>query len=62
MNILDEFFPEAGAFYVMDPGYLDFARLFVFRLCSAFFIVRTKLSRLQSDIMMMLEDCLVAPL
>jgi hypothetical protein len=46
----------------MDQGYLDFARLFVFTLCSAFFIIRTKLSRLQSDIMMMLEDCLVAPL
>jgi len=38
VNILD----EAGAFYVMDRGYLDFARLFVFTLCSAFFIIRTK--------------------
>jgi len=26
----------------MDRGYLDFARLFVFTLCSAFFIIRTK--------------------
>src|SRR5499427_3041156 len=42
VNILDEFLPEAGAFYVMDRGYLDFARLFVFTLCSAFFVVRTK--------------------
>jgi hypothetical protein len=42
VNILDEFLPEAGAFYVMDRGYLDFARLFVFTLCSAFFIIRTK--------------------
>jgi len=42
VNILDEFIPEAGAFYVMDRGYLDFARLFVFTLCSAFFIIRTK--------------------
>ena len=42
VNILDEFFPEAGAFYVMDRGYIDFARLFVFTLCSAFFVVRTK--------------------
>ena len=24
MNILNEFFPEAGAFYVMDRGYIDF--------------------------------------
>ncbi len=42
VNILDEFLPEAGAFYVMDRGYIDFARLFVFPLCSAFFVVRTK--------------------
>jgi len=42
VNILDEFLPEAGAFYVMDRGYIDFARLFVFTLCSAFFVVRTK--------------------
>lgn len=42
VNILDEFIPEAGAFYVMDRGYIDFARLFVFTLCSAFFVVRTK--------------------
>jgi hypothetical protein len=42
VNILDEFIPEAGAFYVMDRGYLDFARLFVFTLCSAFFVIRTK--------------------
>ena len=34
--------PEAGAFYVMDRGYVDFRRLFVFTLCSAFFVVRTK--------------------
>jgi hypothetical protein len=42
VKILDEFFPEAGAFYVMDRGYIDFERLFVFVLCSAFFVVRTK--------------------
>jgi hypothetical protein len=42
VNILDEFFPEAGAFYVMDRGYIDFERLFVFTLWSAFFVVRTK--------------------
>ena len=42
VNILDEFFPEAGAFYVMDRAYIDFQRLFVFTLCSAFFVVRTK--------------------
>jgi hypothetical protein len=42
VNMLDEMIPEAGAFYVMDRGYLDFARLFVFTLCSAFFVIRTK--------------------
>ena len=42
VNILDEVMPEAGAFYVMDRGYIDFERLFVFTLCSAFFVVRTK--------------------
>ena len=42
VNILDEFLPEPGAFYVMDRGYIDFERLFLFTLCSAFFVVRTK--------------------
>ncbi len=28
VNILDEIMPEAGAFYVMDRGYVDFERLF----------------------------------
>jgi len=42
VNILDEILPEAGAFYVMDRGYIDFGRLYVFTLSSAFFVVRTK--------------------
>jgi hypothetical protein len=42
VNILDEIMPEPGAFYVMDRGYIDFQRLFVFTLSSAFFVVRTK--------------------
>ncbi len=42
VNILDEFGPEPGAFYVMDRAYVDFERLFVFTLCSSFFVVRTK--------------------
>jgi hypothetical protein len=42
VNILDEIMPEAGAFYVMDRAYIDFQRLFVFTLSSAFFVVRTK--------------------
>jgi transposase len=42
VNILGEIIPEAGAFYVMDRGYVDFARLFVLTLCSAFFVTRSK--------------------
>lgn len=42
VNILDEILPETGAFYVMDRGYVDFERLYVFTLSSAFFVVRTK--------------------
>jgi hypothetical protein len=42
VNILDEILPEAGAFYVMDRGYVDFQRLYVFVLSAAFFVVRTK--------------------
>ena len=42
VNILDQIFPEAGAFYVMDRAYLDFKRLYVFTLSSAFFVVRSK--------------------
>src|SRR5664279_2691508 len=39
---LDQILPEAGAFYVMDRGYIDFKRLYVFTLSAAFFVVRTK--------------------
>ena len=42
VNILDEILPEAGAFYVMDRGYVDFERRYVFTLSAAFFVVRTK--------------------
>jgi len=42
VNVRDDILPEAGAFYVLDRGYIDFERLFVFTLCSAFFVVRTK--------------------
>src|SRR6266568_3374376 len=42
VNFLDEIVPEAGAFYVIDRGYLDFKRLFVLTLCSSFFVTRTK--------------------
>ena len=42
VNMLDEILPEPGAFYVMDRGYIDFERLFIFTLSAAFFVVRTK--------------------
>ena len=42
VNVLDYIAPEAGAFYVMDRAYVDFERLFLFTICSAFFVVRTK--------------------
>jgi hypothetical protein len=42
VNVLDQIMPEAGAFYVMDRGYVDFERLFLLTLSAAFFVVRTK--------------------
>jgi IS4 transposase len=42
VKMLDEIIPEPGAFYVMDRGYIDFERLYVFTLYSAFFVTRTK--------------------
>jgi transposase len=42
VNILDIMVPEPGSFYIMDRGYLDFERLYVFTQLLAFFITRTK--------------------
>jgi transposase len=42
VNILDHLLPEAGSFYVMDRGYLDFARLHKINLSQAFFVIRAK--------------------
>ena len=42
VNILDQIVPEAGAFYVMDRGYLDLERLYRMTLAAAFFVTRTK--------------------
>ena len=38
--VLDELTPEPGAFYVMDRGYIDFARLHRLTQAAAFFVVR----------------------
>src|SRR5271157_855949 len=42
VNILDELPLEAGAFYVMDRGYVDFRRLYRFTLNGSFFVTRSK--------------------
>jgi hypothetical protein len=42
VNILDQLVPEPGAFYVMDRGYLDFARLYRWTLSGAFFVTRAR--------------------
>ena len=42
VNVLDRLLPEAGAFYVMDRGYLDFERLFRLHSAGSFFVTRGK--------------------
>jgi hypothetical protein len=42
VNVLDMLAIEAGAFYVMDRGYLDFSRLFALHQAGAFFVTRAK--------------------
>jgi hypothetical protein len=42
VNILDQLHFEAGAFYVMDRGYLDFTRLYRLHCASAFFVIRPR--------------------
>ena len=38
VNALDLLMPETGAFYIMDRGYLDFARLFRWHTAGAFLL------------------------
>jgi len=42
VNILDRLVPEAGAFYVMDRGYVDFERLAALDDAGSFFVTRAK--------------------
>ena len=42
VNVLDMLRFEAGAFYVMDRGYVDFARLYTLHQAAAFFVTRAK--------------------
>ena len=42
VNVLDILIPEAGSFYIMDRGYLDFERLHALHQAQAFFVTRAK--------------------
>jgi len=49
VNILDHLIIEPGAYYLMDRGYLDFARLYVIHQAQAFFSLEPKATRSSSD-------------
>ncbi len=42
VNVLDILIVQPGSFYLMDRGYLDFARLYTIQQTSAFFVTRSK--------------------
>jgi len=42
VSVLDLLPAEAGAFYLMDRGYLDFSRLYALHQAGAFFVTRAK--------------------
>lgn len=42
VNVLDLLIPEAGSFYVMDKGYIDYERLYQLHKAQAFFVTRAK--------------------
>jgi Transposase DDE domain len=42
VNILDQLIPEPGAFYIMDRGYTDYARLHRLHQAGSFFITRAR--------------------
>jgi len=42
VNVLDILLVEAGSFYIMDRGYLDFVRLYAIDQAGAFFVTRAK--------------------
>ena len=42
VNVLDILPVDAGSFYVMDRGYLDFSRLYAMHQAGAFFVTRAK--------------------
>lgn len=42
VNVLDLLVPQSGSYYVMDRGYVDFARLYVIHQALGFFVTRAK--------------------
>ncbi|MFC1566787.1 IS4 family transposase [bacterium] len=42
VNVLDYLIPETGAFYIMDRGYIDFARLHTLHQNLSFFVIRAR--------------------
>ena len=44
VRVLDDLVLEPGSFYVMDRGYIHFARLYRFVLTAAFFVVRARVN------------------
>ncbi len=42
VNVLDQLQPEPGAFYIMDRGFTDFARLYRLHEAGNFFVIRGK--------------------
>jgi hypothetical protein len=42
VNVLDELTLEPGAYYIMDRGFVDFARLHRFTSAASFFVIRSK--------------------
>jgi hypothetical protein len=42
VTVLDQIAFEPGSFYMLDRGFLDFARLYMLHLAQAFFVIRAK--------------------
>ena len=42
VNVVDELIIEAGSFYIMDRGYIDFKRLYQINIDKGYFVVRAK--------------------
>jgi hypothetical protein len=42
VNALDALTFEAGGYYIMDKGYIDYSRLYLIHCCKAFFVTRAQ--------------------